>query len=349
MKNPSLGAISLLKILVLIILSWILIHVFALLGIYLAIAYPIWWFFAPYQTMCLWCRFKQDGQWCPLCKQAVQKASGLYPRTFRSVLLSSFMIIMFSIFSLGVVFVESQILARLGFPATTKTASFIIPSKGQYRLGEIFPMKIEVTGFKTPINAVQTDLSFNPNKLELIDVRTEGSFATLFLQKEINNEAGYARLTGGLPNPGYLGDRGLFGTAYFKGKVAGLATVEFLPSSLVLANDSQGSNILKDYAKISYLILPEAISQDEATQQQQLLMDEDVLGVTSDPNQLIFFDQTTVLGVTDQQPVSTELHLKTQQTWLETAGKWLNSVDTLILLQLQSILHLTHNGLANYF
>lgn len=91
-------------------------------------------------------------------------------------------------------------------------------------------MKIDITSIKVPINAVQADIGFEPHKLEVVDVSTEDSFANIFIQKEINNEVGYVRLTGGLPNPGFFADRGVFGTVFFKGISPGIVRIEFLPS-----------------------------------------------------------------------------------------------------------------------
>ena len=90
-----------------------------------------------------------------------------------------------------------------------------------------------------PINAIQADLGFNPEKVEVVDISTQNSFANIFIQKEINNETGYARLTGGLPNPGFFSDRGIFGTVFFRGKQPGVVKIDFLPSSMVLANDGR--------------------------------------------------------------------------------------------------------------
>ena len=155
--------------------------------------------------------------------------------------------------------------------STRQTASFIIPPKGQYKLGEIFSMNIEVDNIKNPINVVQADLKFDPDKIEVVNISTKNSFANIFIQKESNNTKGYVRLTGGLPNPGWHGTNGLFGTVYFKTKQPGLVTIAYLPTSLVLANDGQGTNILKSRPSFSYLILPDKISTEEEKAQTKLL------------------------------------------------------------------------------
>ncbi len=279
-----------------IILSWILIHLMAVFGVFLAFAYPLWWLIAPKKTPCLFCNALREGAFCPFCRRQVIKKQGLSPVNFKSAVLNGALILLFAFVSFGVVYGESRILFKLGFPPTAKTASFIIPAKGQYRIGEVFPMKIDINNLQNAINAVQADVGFDPNKLEVVNISTDGSFANVFIQKEINNQGGWARLTGGLPNPGYLGQNGTFGTIYFKGKSAGLVTIQFLPSSLVLVNDSRGNNVLKDLPSASYLILPEKVTSEEEQQQSKLFSQTNVLGASTSSGQLNFYDQGSVLG-----------------------------------------------------
>ena len=144
-----------LKTFLFIITSWLLIHVMAVLGVFLAFAYPLWWVLGFKKFTCLWCRMKETSK----C-------------AFSHSLIDSGLILIFALVSFGLVFAESKILFKMGFPPTPKTVTFIIPTKGQYRLEEVFPMKIEINGVKIPINAVQADLSFSPDKVEVVDVST---------------------------------------------------------------------------------------------------------------------------------------------------------------------------------
>ncbi len=277
------------KTLAFILASWFLIHLLAIFGVFLALAYPVWWLLDLKRFPCLWCRIKKIAS----CQ-------------FSHSLLDTVLILIFTLFSFGLVFVESRILFKMGFPPTPKTVSFVIPSKGQYRLGEIFPLKIEVTGIKVPINAVQADLGFNPERLEIVNISTTDSFANIFIQKEINNEVGYARLTGGLPNPGFFSDRGLFGTVYFKGKSPGVTKIEFLPSSLVLANDGRGTNVLRELTSVSYLILPERISQKEEEMQKSTFLQSAVLGEKIESAQMTFYEEEKVLGIRNSEEIKKE-------------------------------------------
>ncbi len=274
----------------LIFLSWVFIHLMAGLGIFFALSYLIFWIFIPDKI--------PDFLSGAFGRKKDEMRFQTGPETFLSALGNFFLIIFVSILSIGLVWVESRLLFNsnlLNLPFAKKSAYFSIPPKGQYRLGEIFPMEIELVDLKTSINAVQVDVDYNPNRLELVKISTKGSFANVFIQKEIDNEAGYARLTGGVPNPGYTGSRGLFATFYFKGTLPGLAKVEFLPTSMVLANDGQGNNVLSKLSTASFLIMPEKISQEER-EQQQVMFEARVLGKSEDTTQLRFYEQGSVLG-----------------------------------------------------
>lgn len=257
-----------LKVLGLLLGSWMAVHLLALFGWFVTVAYLAWGLLVK----------KPPLAW--------RKAAG-----------HSSLVVLISLLSVALVYGESKVLEQLGFSLTKKTAEFAIPSQGQYRLGEIFPMKIEIIGVAKPINAVQADLGFNPQQLEVVDISTADSFANIFIQKEINNDGGYARLTGGLPNPGWFSDRGTFGTVLFKGKAPGLAQVKFLPTSMVLANDGKGTNMIKDLSTASYLILPDKISKKEAELQLQLLADNHFVLGEKTQLQLNFYEPGSVLGI----------------------------------------------------
>ena len=305
-------------------------HLFAVFGFFLAVAYPIWLLTLPEKTSCFWCRTRKNGEWCPLCRRTVDK-SDLRPSSFQAVFFNVILVLVISGISLGLVFAESKVLKVLGFPPTPKTVSFVIPPKGQYRLGEIFPMKIDIAGIKTPINAVQADIAFDPRILEVREISTKDSFANIFIQKEINNEVGYARLNGGLPNPGFSSDHGIFGIVYFQGKNPGVVKVEFLPTSLVLANDGRGRNVLKDLASASYLILPEELSPEERAEQEVILQPV-VLGETSEKGtQMTFYEENRILGEElnkdIKQPAETREPFNLKESFLTLLGK----LDDLII------------------
>ena len=284
------------NILGIVVVSWLMLHVLAIAGVFLALAYPVWWLIVPRLTPCLGCNVMPGGAICPLCHEAIVKTD-IHPKHFTSTLKNALIILSVSLLGLGMIYGESKILYHFGIPATPKTVEFLIPGKSQFKLGEIFALNLDINGIKTPVNAVQTDLSYDPSKLQIQDISTDGSFANIFIQKEINDQTGYARLTGGLPNPGFFGDHGHFGTVYFKSLAPGLTTVTFLPTSMILANDGRGTNVLKsDLGSISYLVIPERITETQESQQATFFSSQ-VLGAETTTSQLTFYSpDQSVLG-----------------------------------------------------
>ncbi len=128
-------------------------------------------------------------------------------------------------------------------------------------MGAIFPLDVKITQIKVPVNVVKTDISFDPKTLEVVKVVTDNSFATIFIQNDVDNEAGYIQLIGGVPNPGYVDAAGDFATIYFKAKAPGITKVKYMPTSAVLANDGKGTNVLKDFATIAYFISETPVSE----------------------------------------------------------------------------------------
>ena len=298
---PGVGL--LISIFSMLIAAWFLVHFLTILGLFLAVAYPVWWLFLPSRTPCLICRSKKQDDYCPLCKRSVNKNESISPSGIRSILGNSLIIALLSLLSGAIVLGEMKVLRYLGFPPTPRTVSFVIPSTKQFLLGEIFPMKLEIVGIKQAVNTIQTDISFDPNALEAIDVSTENSFASIFVQKEINNQVGFVRLTGGLPNPGFSDPQGTFGTIYFRSKIPGLIEIKFLPSSLVLANDGRGTNVLKEISSVSYLILPERVSPERSLQDINMYDSTKKNNRTaSNSTQMLFYDDKAVLGISTQMP-----------------------------------------------
>lgn len=333
-----------------LITAWILTHVMAIFGTFAVSAYPIWTTFFPSTAVCLGCRSGIVGENCALCNEKIEK--GIYrPKHARSILLNTLIIALLTVFSIGVVYFESKIIEKSGVTTAFKTVSFNIPDKSQYRTNEIFPMKIEITGIKSAVNVIQADITFDPDILEVIDISTKESFATIFVQKDVNNSLGYVRLTGGVPNPGYTKENGTFGTVFFKTKSAGLVTVSFLPTSLVLANDGRGTNVLKEFPSSSYVVRPESISQEQELTQSEFYKNAvlgttskidkddckisfitgdipDVLGASTDPNDILVekIDGTQTADLTSKEVTTSENVFTQIINFLSWIDQWIISI-----------------------
>lgn len=326
MSKRASAPVVIVRLIGLIFASFIVVHILALFGIFLAMMYPVWWLLAPGTVPCLLCQTRKAGSYCPFCRAEVETRSLSSPRNFRSSLLNASLVLVISFLSMTMIYFESLLLKNMGYAFSHSTISFEIPPEGQYKINEIFTMPIEVMGVERPINAVQADFVFDPRQLELVEIDTSDSFATVFIQKTIDNQIGYGRLSGGLPNPGFFADRGTFAQAVFKARQAGLATVRFIPSSLVLENDGNGTNLLKDLAIANYLIVPEAISPDEqpTVQSSAPNVPADTSGqvagaMIGSTQQLVLYDDQpqydTVLGVTTASEAAALLNADTEEDY----------------------------------
>lgn len=225
-------------LLTILLASFILVHFLALFGLFLSLALPLLHLVFYPHILCFWCRLTHT------------------PHRLRHTFIDSGLILGLTLISLALVYGEYTLIRRSLNPTTPQIAQFTIPSKNQYQVGEIFPLPIDLERIPAAINVFQADLSFDPTLLEVVDLTTDGSFASFFVQKEYDNAKGYLRLSGGVPNPGYRQAVGHLGTAYFKVKATGATELVYLESSLVLANDGKGTNLLADFPKLPLLLLP---------------------------------------------------------------------------------------------
>lgn len=247
----------------LLIAGRLIVYILSFAGFGLSIIYFVFWVIFPKKTPCILCRIGKEGDKCPFCNEEI-KPSTFYPKNLKSAFLNVLVIVLLTFLSLGLLYLENQILAASDLVTPKSNVNFIVDSKAHHKKGEVFSMGINVSKTDTSINAVQMDLKFDPNKLEIVDITTTGSFVNIFLQKEIDNQLGFARIAGGLPNPGYIPNKSNFCTIIFKAKDSGLAEISFLDSSKVLANDGRGTDILNTYKKTYYLITDDDITPDES-------------------------------------------------------------------------------------
>lgn len=140
-------------------------------------------------------------------------------------------------------------IALLGFfiiPSfvSADTLSFS-PATGSYTSGRTFPVTVFVSSPTQAINALSGDISFPPDKLQLVSISKTGSILTLWVQEPtFSNTLGTVSFAGVVPNPGFTGSVGNVITLNFKVVGQGSATVKFNAGE-VLANDGNGTNILK--------------------------------------------------------------------------------------------------------
>ncbi len=146
------------------------------------------------------------------------------------------------------------------FPAKTHAAAslYVSPAGGSFTIGSTFTVSIFLDTGGQPVNAVEADLSFPPDKLQVVSPSTGKSFVkTWIVQPTYSNANGTLKFQGIIPNPGIITNSGLVSTITFRVKDISTAGIKFLDTSRVLLNDGKATDILdKTSGSIYYLTLP---------------------------------------------------------------------------------------------
>ncbi len=141
-------------------------------------------------------------------------------------------------------------------PAKAGSASlYLAPSSGTFFIGSTFDVSVFVNTGRENINAVEINLKFDPNKLQIASPTAGKSFIEVWVsQPTYSNTTGEISFVGGIPSPGINTSSGLVSTVTFRAIAPGRTTILFLDSSKVLRNDPEGTNILTSTSRGVYNI-----------------------------------------------------------------------------------------------
>ena len=146
-----------------------------------------------------------------------------------------------------------------GLPAIVKAqeASLsIYPQTGSFTVGSTFDVSIFVNTGGEDINAVQVDLKFDPEILQVVTPTKELSSVEVWtFPPSFSNSKGTISLRGGFPSRGINTSEGLISTITFEPISSGETILGFLDSSKVLLNDEKGTNILSSVNRGVYNII----------------------------------------------------------------------------------------------
>lgn len=120
---------------------------------------------------------------------------------------------------------------------------FLEQSEPAITIGDEFLIKLFLNTNDNSVNAGQIKLLFSQDGLEVRQVNPSNSIFSLWAKEpNINNESGEINFTGGLPSPGFIGDRGLMLEALLKAKAVGDFQIK-TNSSNILKNDGLGTKL----------------------------------------------------------------------------------------------------------
>ena len=142
--------------------------------------------------------------------------------------------------------------------AQAAASIYLSPSSGTFTLDSAFTVSIYLNTGGQSVNAVEANLSFPTDKLQIISPTAGKSLIQVWVsQPTYSNLDGTLTFRGTIPTPGINADAGLISTVTFRVKNIGTAAVKVLDSSRVLLNDGRGTDTLGQTSDgIYYLTLP---------------------------------------------------------------------------------------------
>jgi hypothetical protein len=116
---------------------------------------------------------------------------------------------------------------------------------------------IEVATGGEAINAGRADITYDPTRVEVLEIATDRSFCDkqFVLEKSIDPTAGLATISCGVRTPGFTGT-GLLAELIVKPLLPGTFSLTFGKETSILANDGLGTNVLRVMTDGSYVVLP---------------------------------------------------------------------------------------------
>ncbi len=117
------------------------------------------------------------------------------------------------------------------------------------------------------INTVGAVVGYNPDLIEVKEIRTDHSLCTFFAEKKIDQDQGLVTVSCGLPTPGFTGQGGTIAELVIQPKQTGQFWLRYQEDSVVLANDGLGTDVLRKVTNGSYLAEDFDTITDPANQQ----------------------------------------------------------------------------------
>ena len=153
-----------------------------------------------------------------------------------------------TVFCFPVLFLACEVRAQ-------SASLYLSPSSGSFLVGSVFTVSVFLNTEGNEINAVQADLKFSPNILQVTSPTIGTSFIAQWLTPpNYSNERGTISFSGGVPG-GIKTSGGLVSSITFRAVSSGVARIEFTKDSQVLLNDGQGTDILTNTVDGAYQIL----------------------------------------------------------------------------------------------
>ena len=138
------------------------------------------------------------------------------------------------------------------------------PASGSFILGSTFDVSLIINTEGVPINTIEAELTFPPDKLQIANPSLGKSIVQIWASPPtFSNQEGRIYFIGGIPTPGINTSEGIVQSFTFRVVSPGEAKISFGKNTSVLANDGLGTKVLKQTSPASFrLILPPAQGPD---------------------------------------------------------------------------------------
>jgi hypothetical protein len=194
----------------------------------------------------------------------------------------------------------SQILIIISFfafiPLITEAAVlYLEPSEGEYQVGDIFLAEVRIDTQGEYINAVEVNLEFPQDILEVKNFSKGNSILCLWA-KEPSFSNGLLSFSGGIPG-GYYGSDGLLGKIAFRVISCGFAEVVFQDNSQALLNDGKGTPVELTTKTAVFTILD--AEQETSRDEWQEELEKDI--IPPELFEMEFHENFIIFSTTDKQ------------------------------------------------
>lgn len=180
------------------------------------------------------------------------------------------------------IFIAAPFIFLLASPVQAQSTSlYLDTNKGNYVVGDKVVVDIYVDA-NDYVNAVRGEVKLPYQYLDLVKIDKSDSILSVWSQ-EPTVKANRLYFVGGVPSPGFKGQRGKILTLEFTAKSPGQVVIEFVSGSVHL-NDGLGTNVLEVMRGVEFSILPQVdiIAKKEVAKPPLVDVDQSDSGDTAD-------------------------------------------------------------------
>ncbi|MGI5827886.1 MAG: cohesin domain-containing protein [Patescibacteria group bacterium] len=172
---------------------------------------------------------------------------------FYWVVLASFALI--ALISLSYILISQNFFGKLVLGKKTQgNGAFYIEADREVLVSTMFKAQIIADSDNQAANAVALFVSFDPDKLSIVNVDTSKSFCQFYPVNKFNDTKGTISIECGSPSPGFKGQNTI-AEITFMAKTVGETKIKISENSLILLNDGKGTNIFSQPSEQTVMIV----------------------------------------------------------------------------------------------